>query len=239
MFSGWNAHDVITNDNSNFCGRPGSVGDRGGNFAVQNSDFLLILGSRLNIRQVSYNWSNFGKNAFKVHVDIDKAELEKPTLNSDIKINSNLNIFFKIFEEESQKIIQSEEHKKYLRWCKHLSVKYPVVLERYSRSKKVNPYYLMKIIFSKLKEGDVIVTGDGTACVTSFQAAIIKNQRLYTNSGCASMGYDLPAAIGACLSENKKEIICITGDGSFMFNMQELQTIKKIFVTDQNNFVKQ
>ena len=86
----------------------------------------------------------------------------------------------------------------------------------------------MKIIFSKLKEGDVIVTGDGTACVTSFQAAIIKkNQRLYTNSGCASMGYDLPAAIGACLSENKKEIICITGDGSFMFNMQELQTIKK------------
>ena len=137
VVSGWNAHDVITNDNSNFCGRPGSVGDRGGNFAVQNSDFLLILGSRLNIRQVSYNWSNFGKNAFKVHVDIDKAELEKPTLNSDIKINSNLNIFFKIFEEESQKIIPSEEHKKYLRWCKHLSVKYPVVLERYSRSKKL------------------------------------------------------------------------------------------------------
>ncbi len=228
VVSGWNAHDVISNDNKNFCGRPGSVGDRGGNFTVQNSDFLLILGSRLNIRQVSYNWKNFGKNAFKVHVDIDKAELEKPTLRSDIKIHSNLKTFFNIFEEESRNLLYPNEHLKYLSWCKHLSIKYPVVLNHYRRSKKINPYYLMEIIFKKLKEGDVIVTGDGTACVTSFQAAYIKkDQRLYTNSGCASMGYDLPAAIGASLSSNKKEIICITGDGSFMFNMQELQTIKK------------
>ncbi|MDA9688801.1 thiamine pyrophosphate-binding protein [Betaproteobacteria bacterium] len=228
VVSGWNAHDVIPNDSINFCGRPGSVGDRGGNFAVQNSDFLLILGSRLNIRQVSYNWKNFGKNAFKIHVDVDKAELEKPTLDSDIKIHSNLQTFFKIFNEESQNVIRNDEHAKYLAWCRNLVAKYPVVLDHYRNSKKINPYYLMETIFSKLKEDDVIVTGDGTACVTSFQAAYIKkNQRLYTNSGCASMGYDLPAAIGASLSKNKKEIICITGDGSLMFNIQELQTIKK------------
>ena len=84
----------------------------------------------------------------------------------------------------------------------------------------------MDQLFSLLKSEDIIVTGDGTACVTAFQAAKLKkNQRLYTNSGCASMGYDLSGAIGACIASNKRRVICIAGDGSIMLNIQELQTI--------------
>ncbi|MEL0125296.1 MAG: thiamine pyrophosphate-dependent enzyme, partial [Alphaproteobacteria bacterium] len=105
--------------------------------------------------------------------------------------------------------------------------KYPVFNPDYKKSKKVNPYYFMHELSHALKENQVIVSADGTACVSAFQEIKIKKgQRLYTNSGCASMGYELPASIGAW-QHDKKEIICIAGDGSIMMNIQELTTIAK------------
>lgn len=239
--TGWNAHDVLWNDHPTYAGRPGSVGDRAGNFAVQNSDFLLILGSRLNIRQISYNWKSFAREAFKVMVDIDRAELAKPTLSIDLPVHADLAEFLAILDHESY--TPPAVHADYLAWCKARVKKYPTVLTEYwQRTGNINPYCFIHALYEELKEGDIAVTGDGTACVVAFQAATLKKgQRLYTNSGCASMGYDLPAAIGAHHASGKR-IICLAGDGSIMMNLQELQTIAgsrlpvKIFVLNNGGY---
>ena len=125
-----------------------------------------------------------------------------------------------------------------------MNEKYPAVLpEYYNTTSPVNPYVFMKKLFEELQEGDVVVTGNGSACVVSFQAAVIKkNQRLFTNSGCASMGYGLPAALGACIARKGERVICLDGDGSLMMNLQELQTIRynncnmKLFVLNNNGY---
>ena len=228
VVTGWNAHDTLTNDNIYYAGRPGTVGDRAGNFTVQNADFLLILGSRLNIRQVSYNWKSFAHKAWKVMVDIDKAELEKPTLQIDLKIHADLKEFIPLLAKALLNYKSPLEHHNYLAWCKERVATYPTVLPHYYNTKdKINPYAFIQELFKVLNYDDVIVTGNGSACVVTFQAAQLKEgQRLFTNSGSASMGYDLPAAIGASLALNKKRIICLAGDGSLMMNLQELETMQ-------------
>jgi acetolactate synthase-1/2/3 large subunit len=224
VVTGWNAHDTLWNDHPLYVGRPGSVGDRAGNFAVQNADFLLVLGSRMNVRQVSYNWQAFARAAFVVMVDADAAELAKPTLSVDLPVQADLSEALDVLEQLPY--ARSPLHHRYLEWCRERVARYPVVLGEYAKnSEPVNPYVFVQTLFEVLEEGDIVVTGDGTACVVTFQAADLKrDQRLFTNSGCASMGYDLPAAIGAwCASERR--VICLAGDGSIMLNLQELQTI--------------
>lgn len=239
----WNAHDLIPNDHYYYIGRPGSMGDRAGNFAVQNADLLLILGSRLNIRQIGYNWKTFARAAFKIMVDIDPLELIKPTLAIDMPLQCDLSNFIDQLTNLTQEnpLLEKED---WLEWCKTRKKRYPVVLDEYWTLKyKVNPYCFMHTLSEKLTEEQIIVTGNGAACVIGFQAIIIKKgQRLYTNSGCASMGYDLPAAIGACVGSGRKKIVCITGDGSIQQNLQELATIVfnhypiKLFVLNNNGY---
>ena len=239
----WNAHDLLWDEHPFYCGRPGTIGDRSGNFAVQNSDFLLILGNRLNIRQVSYNWNAFAREAFKVMVDIDEAELKKPTLTIDLPIHANVAEVMSSLLKKPERP-QNTEHAGWLNWCLARRKKYPVVLPEYWNTEKgVNPYCFVDSLFNQLDENERVVTGDGTACVVTFQAAKIKKgQRLYTNSGCASMGFDLPAAIGAYFAEKPKRIICLAGDGSMQMNLQELQTISthklpiKIFVLNNQGY---
>ncbi len=239
--TGWNAHDALWNTHPLYVGRPGSIGDRAGNFAVQNADFLLVLGSRLNVRQVSYNWDAFARAAYVVMIDADVAELSKPTLSVDLKVHSDLAAALEVLEDLPYE--RSPEHGIYLAWCRERAERYPVVLDEYSKQDDpINPYVFIQKLFEELVEGDVVVTGDGTACVVTFQAAQLKEgQRLYTNSGCASMGYDLPAAVGAhCASKGR--VICLAGDGSMMLNLQELQTIAgghmpiKLFVLNNNGY---
>jgi acetolactate synthase-1/2/3 large subunit len=223
--TGWNAHDVLWDAHPLYVGRPGTVGDRSGNFAVQNADFLLVLGSRLNIRQISYNWSAFARAAFTVMVDVDRAELTKPTLDIDLPVHADLAEVFALLaaaEYEPKPL-----HADYLAWCRTRRERYPVVLPEYSKENEpVNPYRFIESLFEALEEDDVVVAGDGTACVVTFQAAALKpGQRLYTNSGCASMGYDLPAAIGAQYAAPDRRVVCLAGDGSIMLNLQEMQTI--------------
>lgn len=223
----FNSHDLVDSNNKYYVGRQGTIGDRSGNFVVQNSDLLIILGSRLNIRQTGYNFDSFAPNAKKVMVDIDKEELNKKSLKIDLKINCHLNIFL----SELLKIKDNENYdfKQYLDWGKDLQEKFPGVTEKHYKSKNINPYVLMELIHEHSKESDAIVTSDGTAAVMSSQALKVKkNQRLFSNSGSASMGYGLPAAIGACYPLDKSQnVICIEGDGSIQMNIQELATVKQ------------
>lgn len=227
VVTAWNAHDLIYDSHPLYVGRPGTIGTRGGNFVVQNSDLLISFGCRMNIRQISYEWENFAKYAYKIAIDIDENELKKPTLKIDLPIHSDISeVFKKILKSDYTSL---KDNSGWLQWCKEINKRYPVVLNEYLRIKKpVNPYIFMDCLSKNLGESDVIVASNGTACVCSFQAIEMKKgQRMFTNAGASSMGYGLPAAIGASFSvRNQKRIICLEGDGSIQMNLQELQTVK-------------
>tara|TARA_B110000977_G_scaffold135974_1_gene172914 strand:- start:2883 stop:4691 length:1809 start_codon:yes stop_codon:yes gene_type:complete len=243
VVTGWNAHDAMHDSHSCYVGRPGTVGDRAGNFAVQNSDLLLILGSRLNIRQVSYNWKSFARAAYKIWVDVDPLEMQKPTVVPDMPIEADLADIIPLLLAAPYTGATSK-HSTWLEWCKIRQQKYPIVLPEYYDNKQVNPYCFMQALFDVLPENQVVVSANGSACVTGFQTAQLKlGQRLWTNSGSASMGYELPAAIGACKSSGGQSTVCLAGDGSIMMNLQELQTIVhgqlpiKIFLLNNSGYV--
>jgi acetolactate synthase I/II/III large subunit len=243
LVTGWNAHDVIWNAHPNYAGRPGTIGDRAGNFVVQNADLLLILGSRLNIRQVSYNWTSFAREAYKIWVDIDPSEMQKPSVTADFPIIADLSELLSVLVHEADNYL-SMDHQHWLAWCKERQRRFPIVLSEYWNCECVNPYCFMDALFSQMADDQVVVTANGSACVISFQTAQLKpNQRLWTNSGCASMGYDLPGAIGACKASGGRPIVCLAGDGSIMMNLQELQTIVgnrlpiKIFLLNNSGYV--
>jgi len=226
VVTAWNAHDLLWDDHPLFCGRPGTIGTRGGNFIVENSDLVFVLGCRLNIRQISYNYRNYAKNAYKIIVDIDKAELKKPTIKPDLPVWANVKDVMADIVDSDYKV-EEELHSRWLKWCRNINAKYPAVLPKYYKNiNPVNPYAFINELFEELEEGENIITGNGSACVITFQAAKIKRgQRLFTNSGCASMGYGFPAALGGCAGTDGKRVICIDGDGSFQMNIQELQTV--------------
>ena len=209
------------------------VGNRAGNFAVQLSDCLITIGCRLNIRQVSFNWNSFAKNAWKCHIDIDQDELEKPTLNTNLKVQANIKGLFEKLDKKLISILKEnnsgyvkDNWNKWRTFNKSLLNEFPATIPcKKINNDLINPYFFVDSLFKQLKEKDIIVCADGTACVVTFQAALIKQeQRLYHNSGCASMGYEIPAAIGA-YHASKQEVICIAGDGSIMMNLQELAII--------------
>jgi len=243
VVTAWNSNDLLPDAHPAYAGRPGSLGTRAGNFTVQNADLVLVLGCRLNIRLVSYNWKCFARNAHRIMVDVDAAELDKPTLSIDQKIHADLADFLPRLDAAT--VAWKPMHSDWLAWCRERVGRYPVVLPEYwDTPEPVNPYCFMQRLFEQLADDDVIACGDGTACVTAFQAAIVKKgQRLFHNSGCASMGYDLPAAIGAAIARPELErIICLAGDGSIMMNLQELQTIVgrrlpvKVFVLNNSGY---
>jgi acetolactate synthase I/II/III large subunit len=221
-------HDIIASDDPVFCGRQGSIGDRAGNFTVQNSDCLLIVGARLPVRQISYNWQAFARHAYKIQVDVDAAELAKPTVKPDLAVHCDARIFLEAMGREVSKSDDDlGRHGKWLSWCKERVRKYPVVLPKHREfNGAVNPYHFIETLFDQLADDDVVVCGDATACIVPFQVSKLKaGQRLFSNGGSASMGYDLPAAIGAAVAREGKRVICLAGDGSIQMNLQELQTV--------------
>jgi acetolactate synthase-1/2/3 large subunit len=242
----WNAQDVVADDHPLYVGRPGTVGDRAGNFVVQRSDLLLVLGCRLNIRQISYNFAAFAPEAKTIMVDIDAAELRKPTLSIDMPIHADLKTFLPVLLEELEGHEPPQAHGRYLEWGLERRRRYPAVLPEYWDTRGVvNPYCFMERLFDALHQDEVIVMADATAAVVTVQAAKLKRgQRLYSNSGAASMGYDLPATVGAwhAMPEGAARIICLAGDGSIMQNLQELQTIvgqnipAKIFLFNNSGY---
>ena len=211
---------------------------------TQSADVLLVLGSRLNIRQVSYNWTSFAREAYKIWVDIDPLELRKPTVTPDMPVVADLKDLLPALLDQPW-AGPSAEQREWLDWARERGRRFPVVLPEYQHNQLCHPYVAMEALFDALAEDDVVVTGNGSACVVSFQtAALKKGQRLWTNSGCATMGYDLPAAIGvAAATGMTKRVICIARDGSIMMNVQELQTIAgygipvKIFLLNNSGYV--
>ena len=237
----FNGFDLLNEDTPQYIGRIGTIGQRAGNFALQNADLVLFLGTRNNIRQISYNWENFARNAYKIVVDIDKAELEKPLVKPDMAIHADLADFLPLLKEA----LTSIDKPQWLTFCWDLKERYSFGnTKEYSQTgDKINVYYFVRRLTELMSENDVCVTANGTAIIASVQTAMVKNnQRIFSNSGDASMGYDLPAAIGACVANNKKNTICIAGDGSLMMNLQELQTLKhhnlpvKIFILNNDGY---
>ncbi len=238
----FNGFDVIENDDPHYIGRIGTVGQRAGNFTLQNADCVLFLGTRNNIRQASYNWENFAKRAFKIVVDIDQAELDKPTVRPDLAVRADLAEFLPALIEKTPQI----KAENWLNWCRKRKTKFDFAHtpEYQQTGDQINAYAFTRRLSELLPEDDRFVMANGFCCVGPFQTAVIKKgQRYLLNSGDASMGYDLPAAIGMCLAAGKKETICFAGDGSIMMNLQELQTIKhhnlpiKIFVINNDGYL--
>lgn len=222
----WNAHDLMEDDDPLYAGRPGTVGTRGGNFVIQNADLVISLACRMNIRQISYNWENFAKNAKIIAVDIDEAELSKPTLNIDMPIHADVKSFLLEVNKATMELEQGH-HASWIAWCREVNNKYPANLPEYADADSpVNPYLFLDRLSRHLGNEVVTVCSNGAACVCSFQAMRISGeQRLFTNSGMASMGYGLPAALGAAVAQKGKPVVCIEGDGSIMMNLQELETM--------------
>ena len=242
VVTAWNANDTVAFDNPYYVGMPGTVGIRSGNFAVQNCDLLISLGCRLNIRMIGYSHHDFAKNAFKVVVDIDPRELFKPTVHADLPVNADVNDFLDVMLSRDWQ--PKEGHRRFLAWGKDLLNRYPAAKPEYAESDKLNPYTFIDLLFAGLDSTDRIVCGNGAACVVTFQAAKIKQgQRMFTNSGCAAMGYGFPAALGVAVSDNSRRTVCIDGDGSVMMNLQELATVAynklnlKLFILNNNGYL--
>jgi len=222
-------HDLIASDHPLFAGRPGTIGTRAGNFCLQNADLVLVIGSRLNIRQTSYNWATFAKNAFVVHVDIDPAELEKPTYKADLSIVSDAAIFIKSIDRLLDKT-SLPDFNSWSEWCHKMNHEYDVSHEHQQKEDSIlNPYVVVDRVFQQMREDDIVVCGNASACILPFQIGKLQaKQRMFSNSGSASMGHDLPSSIGAAIGGQPyhKRVICFAGDGSLQMNIQELQTLK-------------
>ncbi len=232
VVTAWNALDAMWQDHPLFVGRPGSIGDRAGNFAVQNADLLIVLGCRLNIRQIGYEFAAFARAADLVVVDIDAAELAKPTISPDLAIQAEVGWFVRVLRELVDDGAPPRPWTEWLAWCADRRARYPVVLPDYRRRQTpINPYVFVDELSDHLEADDVIVLANGSACVTALQALRLKRgQQVIVNSGTAGMGYDLPTAIGAACARMSmggvsRRVICLAGDGSIQMNVQELETI--------------
>lgn len=243
VVTAWNAGDTVAFDNPHFAGMPGTVGTRPGNFAVQNCDLLLSLGCRLNIRMIGYNRFDFAKNAYKIIVDIDEKELKKPTVKADMPIHADVRDLLRALLSEDYEVPAA--HGAWLSWCRELVARFPATLPEYKNGGNgaLNPYVCLDTLFDAFDKNERIICGNGSACVITFQAAKIKEgQRMFTNSGCAAMGYGLPAALGVAVADNTRRTVCIDGDGSIMMNLQELATIAhnklnvKIMLLNNNGY---
>ena len=239
ILTSWNTSDLFTKDHQKNIGSFGIFGDRASNFTIQNSDLIIILGCRMSLPQTGYNLNLFAPEAKIIYVDIDENEIHKLKKNT-IKIVADvkffLDEFYKYFKKKSLKEINLIQ-KKWLITTVNWKKKYPIVLSAYKKQKKINSFFFTEILSKNLKNNSCIVTDMGTSFTCTMQTfRSNKKYRLYTSSGLASMGFGLPGAVGAAFADKKNQTICITGDGGFMFNLQELQTIKhhnldiKIFV---------
>ncbi len=244
VVTGWDNIDMMANDDPLYVGRGGMMGDRAGNFAVEFSDLVLSVGNRLSIRQVGYNWKSWASESFVIMVDIDEAELKKPTLHVEMPIHADALDFLTVLEKhlpERGVIFPDSEWQKR---CNEWKKSYPVVLDRHKKAGGLtNPYAFIGALSDRLPSGYTTVVGNGSACVIGSHGYTIKEgQRFIINSAVAAMGYDLPAAIGVSIALGRKEIVCITGDGSIQMNLQELQTILtnklpiKIFVINNGGY---
>lgn len=239
----WNAVDLIEDEHRLYCGRAGNMGDRPGNWAIQNADLILAIGTRISIRQTGYNWKTWAREAEVIMVDIDQAEMKKPTLHVEFPIWADAKQFL-----EKMNCIMDASVSNCEDWsqiCRNWKKDYPVVLPRHweENGKTANVYAFVRYLSSQLPDNSLTAVSNGACCVVGHQAYVIqKGSRMANNSAVASMGYGLPAAIGTCIAGGYRDTICLEGDGSIMMNLQELQTIMtnklpiKIFLINNGGY---
>lgn len=240
----WNAIDLIEDEHPLYVGRAGNMGDRPGNWAIQNADLVVAIGTRISIRQVGYNWKTWARAAEVIMVDIDQAELKKPTLHVEMPVWADAKDFL---EKMDKAIDKTPVHAggEWLAACQSWKKNYPVVQPKQweENGSTANVYAFVKYMSSRLPENSLTAVSNGACCVVGHQTyEIKKGSRFANNSAIASMGYGLPAAIGTCIGGNRRETICLEGDGSIMMNLQELQTILtnklpiKIFLINNSGY---
>ena len=238
-----NANDICDDTHPRFIGRPGTFAQRGANFAVQSCDIYIAIGTRLSLAQTGYNAKDYARNAKKVVVDIDPAELSKGTVPIDIAIEADAGDFLKAINRSIRRNQLPRNHQWNAR-CHKWRARYPAVTQKYrDQAEHVNSYHFADRLSAHLTPSDIIVTDMGFAFQTTHQAFRVKlGQRFFTNCGMAAMGWGLPAAVGAAIASGRRTI-CITGDGGLMMNAQELSTIAhhrlpvKIFVLNNGGYL--
>ena len=229
----WDAIDLIETEHPLYCGRGGNMGDRAGNFAVQNADLVLAIGNRLPIRVTGFSWATWARAAEVIMVDIDPAELKKPALHVEMPIHADAKDFLSRLKTGLLSAGCSTEKplspaSDWCRTCENWKKKYPVVTEKMKTENDgfANAYAAFDMISRMVPEGTLTVTSNGTCCVAGHQSWYIKKgSRFFNNNAIASMGYGLPAAVGACIANGRRMTVCLEGDGSIMMNLQELQTV--------------
>lgn len=241
-----NANDMVAWEHELYIGRPGTFAQRGANFAVQTSDVYLAVGTRLALAQTGYNAKDYARNAKVVMVDIDQAELDKDTVNLHLKIQADAKLFLEELNRQlAQEKPNSQQWVKWLAQCQEWKRKYPVVLPEYrDQVGSVNSYYFIDVLSDVLKPDDVVVTDMGFAFQNTHQAFRVKQgQRVFTNCGLASMGWGLPAAVGACFGNGMKRTVCLAGEGGLMMTIQEMATVMhhhlpvKLFIFNNGGYL--
>ncbi len=234
--------DLIESDHPLYVGRPGNYGERAANLAVQNADFILAIGSRLSTASVGHDSASFGKHAFKVMVDVDPKELDKPGAAVDLKINGDAKAFI-VSLLALVDAGQMQDTSSWVSLCNGWKRDYPVVLPEYRNEKPVNSYYFTERLCVKTERDDVVLVDTGSCFHVACQAwKVKKGQRFLTTGGLSSMGY-WAAGIGACAANGYRRTIVITGDGSLQMNIQELATIKhynlpiKVIIFNNNGYL--
>lgn len=247
VLTSYAGYDLIPSSNSYFLGRAHALGQRAANFILQNSDLLLSIGARLDVRTIGFTYKAFARAAHKIIVDIDKGELEKFTIKADLPVNFDAKDFITEMLKQLKQGPLNIDIAEWLRYGRNLNKKYPNVLPGFWQEKQyVNPYCLIEVIGKYLKKNELIVLSDGIGPLNcSYQALYIKSgQRIILNNGCAQMGYGLPAAIGVSFASGKKKrVICFEGDGSLQLNIHELQVMKhhklpiKLFIYSNDGYL--
>ncbi|MCU7239308.1 MULTISPECIES: thiamine pyrophosphate-binding protein [Pseudomonas] len=240
----WLAMDLIEDEHPLYGGRPGSIAPRWANFTLQNCDLLIVLGSRLDMALTAYNHAHFAPKAKKVVVDIDPAEIAKLQMEIELPVVSDV----KPFIEQLQAAIDVECLPDFAAWREQIAswrARYPLLQpEHADDSQGVSMYHFSDRLSDLLKEGDVIAPGSSGFASELFllNLRLKKHQRCFHNRGTGSMGFGVPAAIGACLAAGRKQTICVDGDGGVQMNIQELATLAaqklpiKVFVINNQGY---
>ncbi len=239
----WCAADLMPSDDTLFVGRPGSVAARGANFALQNCDFLLGIGVRLDFAITGYAPERLARAAHKVVVDIDPAELAKLHPHIDQPVNADARQFIEAFLHRIEGVPQPDRSA----WtdrCAAWKTRYPVVTQAHRADGPVSVYRLAEVIGTETAPDDLLVSGSSGSGIEIFLLAcpVRNGQRIYHTAGLGAMGFGLPAAIGVCLAGGRRRTVCVDGDGGFQFNIQELETVArlrlpiKFFVLNNNGY---
>lgn len=226
----WKSLDMFDEEHPLYVGHPGGMGDRGANFILQESDLLIILGSRVDNSITAFNEENFAPKAKKIIVDIDVNEINKFTMPFEISINADVGYFLTQFNQKIERI-QFDTRNDWISHCKEIRKKYPVVIpEHHAVKDRISIYHFIDILSDTLNDKDVIVpeSSGGAAEITCQAFRIKKGQKMKHAAGLGSMGFGLPYAVGSCIANEKRRTVLINGDGAFQLNIQELETLARL-----------